>query len=528
MVYVDPAAAAAAVNFVGVGRGISEIIYSYDGVDWIKTAPVFDTAQTPNRVVFSAKDQLFAAVAASGGSNGPRLVTSPDGIVWTERATGFFDNAADVIVTDDLGWFCAGDKGVPVLARSLDGFNWTLIDVSTLNNLASFSSIAYSGGRLIVSSGNGYAYSDNVGATWIRATGDQPGPGASSSSLIFVNSSYILSTTASTFPNLDSFDDGMTYNNSLTPTNLILCRIVVETIACGGRVNTAPSGFLFTSNDGARTFKNESAMVNHLSIEVNGMTYSPILGLYAVAGFGGTHFVSGPSLSGPFTDAVLTGTAFSYGRDVAARLPPYLPSDLGAVLSLVVPEALIPAGAVVNVTGSLTVTSTFVLSGSLSLESSSVVKAGNLTISGGSLFVQAGASLQVDGKTLISNKTDLIVSASSSQTVVILQSGSLNGTFQTIQAVSSCGTAASIQSVSYAEASLSVEVNVVPCQQDGLSGGAIAGIVVGVIIGGAALAVAIAMVTKYLISQRTNAANAALRAGAAQEMRAHQFSVVSV
>ena len=168
------------------------------------------------------------------------------------------------------------------------------------------------------------------------------------------------------------------------------------------------------------------------------------------------------------------------------------------------------------------------VSGSLGLGSSSVVKAGNLTIAGGTLYVQAGASLQVDGNTLISNKTDLVVSVSSSQTVVVLQSGTLNGTFQSVQALSNCGNAASVQSVSYSGASLSVAVNVIACQQEGLSGGAIAGIVVGVVIGGVALAVAIVMLTKYITSQRTNTANAALRANAAQEMRAQQFSVVSL
>ena len=216
------------------------------------------------------------------------------------------------------------------MAKSPDGLNWTIVDVTTLNNLASLSSVAYSAGTLIASSGNGYAYSLNGGASWTRATGDTPGPGSSSTSLIFVNSTYILSTTADgTNPNNDSFDRGRTYNNSLTPKNLIICRILLETILCGGRGAT-PSGFLLTSHDEARTFTNVTAIVTHLDIDVTGMTYSPILGMYAVAGFGVTNFAMSFSLSGPFFDANLIGsTRYAYTNDVAARLPPYLANKSG-------------------------------------------------------------------------------------------------------------------------------------------------------------------------------------------------------
>ena len=85
------------------------------------------SANAWSAVAWSADLGLFAAVASSG-ITGKRVMTSPDGINWTLRATPVDNNWTAICWSHDIGLFCAVSKtgtGNRVMT-SPDGINWTI------------------------------------------------------------------------------------------------------------------------------------------------------------------------------------------------------------------------------------------------------------------------------------------------------------------------------------------------------------------------------------------------------------------
>ena len=66
----------------------------------------------------AAAGGLWVAVGQSG-----KLATSPDGVTWTQRTSGFGTSTIYDAAHDGLQWVAVGASGL--LATSPDGITWT-------------------------------------------------------------------------------------------------------------------------------------------------------------------------------------------------------------------------------------------------------------------------------------------------------------------------------------------------------------------------------------------------------------------
>ncbi len=112
--------------FVAVaGSGTHRVMTSPDGVTWTNRTV---SAYIWNAVCWSPSLGIFCAVGDSGAVVG-RVMTSPDGVTWTNQTAG--DNAGweDVCWSPDLNLFCAVapnvGSGTHQVMTSPDGVTWT-------------------------------------------------------------------------------------------------------------------------------------------------------------------------------------------------------------------------------------------------------------------------------------------------------------------------------------------------------------------------------------------------------------------
>jgi hypothetical protein len=165
---------------VAGGTGSDPIATSTDGVTWTQQSMFLNFA---NDVCWSEELALFVAVGASqtGTSFGAAvLVTSPDGITWTARATPI-DHAATFGAAEGLGCCWSKDLGLfcvigrhqpadPAIITSPDGITWTerTTPLTGFGN-SNFGGCAWNGHVFIVT------YQDQIitsptGATWTTRT----------------------------------------------------------------------------------------------------------------------------------------------------------------------------------------------------------------------------------------------------------------------------------------------------------------------------------------------------------------------
>src|SRR6266404_3169314 len=90
---------------------------------------------------------LFAAVANSGAGN--RIMTSPDGVVWTARATPADNDWRAITWSPDLSLFVVVGFGSPGQSAmtSPDGVNWTLRNAADNNHV--WTSVTWSSGKQV-------------------------------------------------------------------------------------------------------------------------------------------------------------------------------------------------------------------------------------------------------------------------------------------------------------------------------------------------------------------------------------------
>lgn len=120
------AGAYAYVAVGGAGSETSYIVASQDlGASWTRsTAP---TTTQLNSVVWSDQNQLFVAVGNAG-----TILTSPDGVFWTQQVSHTTADLADVTKTGNL-IIATGTAGT-ILASS-DATNWTVYPFPTTANV---------------------------------------------------------------------------------------------------------------------------------------------------------------------------------------------------------------------------------------------------------------------------------------------------------------------------------------------------------------------------------------------------------
>lgn len=160
-------------RFVAVASGSSnQIMYSADAINW--------TAVTLGGVTFNRMwngicfgNGLFVAVALSG--TGDRVMTSPDGITWTQRTSAADFDWWAVTFGDDLFVAVAQTGVTQQVMTSPDGITWTLRTTPTPLSGADWNSIAYGNGIYAAVSGGGSASTNRAmtssdGITWTERT----------------------------------------------------------------------------------------------------------------------------------------------------------------------------------------------------------------------------------------------------------------------------------------------------------------------------------------------------------------------
>ena len=109
-----------AVAYSGTGN---RVMTSPDGINWTQRASAADNVW--RSVCWSPERMLFVAVAETGAGN--RVMTSPDGIVWTSQTSAVDNGWRSVCWSPDLLLFVAvasSGTGNRVMT-SPDGINWT-------------------------------------------------------------------------------------------------------------------------------------------------------------------------------------------------------------------------------------------------------------------------------------------------------------------------------------------------------------------------------------------------------------------
>jgi hypothetical protein len=163
--------------------------------------------------------------------------------------------------------------------------------------------------------------------------------------------------------------------------------------------------------------------------------------------------------------------------------------------------AIFSPSQLLNVAGPTTVV------GDVTLGPSSVLTVGAAT--GGVLNV-------VNGTVVIQPGATVVVAASVSGTVtVVTATGGIVGTFSSVTATG----CSQVTSVNYASSSVSVVVNV-PDSCSALSTGALVGIIVGSVCGGLLLALAVVLLSRWLVNKRDTQSNREIKAIALSEIKA--------
>ena len=317
-------------KFVAVARSsafpigtVQRIMSSTDAKNWtlVSGTNVPATPGVFTSIAWSPAAGLFVAVTCGRtslstctGTTNLRVMTSPDGDVWTERVTPDTDSTWQSIVwSPELNLFVAvSDGGTNSVMTSPDGVNWTARTVPEDNawksvtwspELNIFVAIASSGANRVMTSPDGVNWTSRSASeanTWTSVTWS---------------------------PDLDTFvavsSDGtnrvMTSMNGTTwiaraAATANTWTSVTWSPALGKFAAVASSGTnrVMTSSDGT-TWTAQSASVDN---SWNAITWSPALGTFvAVGSTGATN--AGP----PFTSArVMTGSMITAGTDVATNV----------------------------------------------------------------------------------------------------------------------------------------------------------------------------------------------------------------
>lgn len=188
-------------KFVAVGRGSAfpvatnkRTMTSTDGKSWtlVSSSNISTTAAAFTSVTWSPELSMFVAVACARGPFGTcsnsatslRVMTSPDGEVWTERTAADTTSTWQSIVwSPDLDLFVAvADSGDNSVMTSSNGTNWTQQTVPEDNawksvtwspELDLFVAIAGSGTNRVMTSPDGINWTARTAAeanTWVSVT----------------------------------------------------------------------------------------------------------------------------------------------------------------------------------------------------------------------------------------------------------------------------------------------------------------------------------------------------------------------
>lgn len=225
--------------------GTNRVMTSPDGINWTNR-----TSPDNNWLTIAYGNDIFVAVASSGTGN--RVMTSPDGITWTSRIS-----AADNLwtaVTFGNGLFVAvGQSGIGTrVMTSSDGITWTLRSSAADNTWTNvtygnelFVAVGMSGaGNRVMTSPDGIAWTIRASAAdngWL--------------SVIYANSLFVaVAGSGVAGSRVMTSPDGITWTLRTTPADNAWrslaygsgLYVAVASTGTGNRVMTSPDGTTWT------------------------------------------------------------------------------------------------------------------------------------------------------------------------------------------------------------------------------------------------------------------------------------------
>ncbi|GEC36467.1 hypothetical protein EME01_05390 [Sinorhizobium meliloti] len=157
------AVAYGAGKFVLVAQnGSNRIRYSTDGVSWTNASP---PASLQWMDIIFANNQFVVIT-----SNSSVVMTSPDGVNWTQHATAIPEANNWAGLTYGGGYYVAvARSGTNRVARSADGITWTVHAAAQANQ---WFDVAYGNGRFVAvtTSGTNQSMTSTDGANWTVGT----------------------------------------------------------------------------------------------------------------------------------------------------------------------------------------------------------------------------------------------------------------------------------------------------------------------------------------------------------------------
>jgi len=162
---------------VGYGANNKRAMYSYDGINWslgsINTS--FNIANLACKsICWSPERSMFVALVGENGapSNNYKVMTSYDGINWTERAVPNSQRSnwwAHICWSPELGIFVAvADTGNYKIMTSPDGIDWTTILLWGVDRLSSVCWSAQLGIFVTINLYGSAVYTSKDGSSWIQ------------------------------------------------------------------------------------------------------------------------------------------------------------------------------------------------------------------------------------------------------------------------------------------------------------------------------------------------------------------------
>lgn len=164
---------------IGTAGGQARLASSPDGTSgsWELITTPIDGEITSYFSGIAFNGTRFAAGGwANGSPGGSRIITSEDGINWTERATPIDSNVswhlADLIWVEDLGLFVAivWDGSATKALLSSDGITWVAYTF-TFNGGGQGQNVIWDGTKLVATSNAGGIDTSTDGQTWTQVHG---------------------------------------------------------------------------------------------------------------------------------------------------------------------------------------------------------------------------------------------------------------------------------------------------------------------------------------------------------------------
>ena len=197
-------------------------------MEWV--APSSSGLNFTNRIAPVLKDfysiwydesSLYVAVGQTGS-----LFTSPDGITWTSRTSGFGSNLIRSVAFGNGLWVAVGDNGT--LTTSPDGITWTARTANMSTN--SIRMVRYANSIWVaVGTGGGATNTGGIiystdGITWTRKS-QTPTIGTTYLSVVYNGTNWIVGATPSTNNYLYASDPSSTWTEGATGSSELIYRI---------------------------------------------------------------------------------------------------------------------------------------------------------------------------------------------------------------------------------------------------------------------------------------------------------------